>query len=145
MRKILAFATIFMGRFTVLRTDRFYSYWASPTAKLALGHYGIIKELLHQATELHNEIFWETPLITKDDDKSLVEDKDTIMIDKININGDKVPYAQFFLLSLDVRTVNAGLTINFGVVDESQEVLAEHFKIQVAPMTNRKLFPFIAI
>lgn len=118
MRKILSFVTIFMARFINLKTDRFYSYWASPTAKLALGHYSIIKDLLHDAVDMFNEIFWETPLITKDEDKSLVEDKNSISIDKLNVNGDKVPYAKFHLISLDIRTVNAGLTINFGIVDK---------------------------
>ena len=95
----------------------------------------MIKQYLSVAVELFNELHPDSPLLTKEDDKDIKENKRQIQIDRDTPNG-VIPYSMFYLLSLNKKTVNAGLSLHMIIVDEAQEVNNDSFNTQVAPTTT---------
>ena len=81
----------------------------------------MIKQYLSVAVELFNELHPDSPLLTKEDDKDIKENKRQIQIDRDTPNG-VIPYSMFYLLSLNKKTVNAGLSLHMIIVDKKNEL-----------------------
>lgn len=77
----------------------------------------MIKQYLSVAVELFNELHPDSPLLTKEDDKDIKENKRQIQIDRDTPNG-VIPYSMFYLLSLNKKTINAGLSLHMIIVDK---------------------------
>lgn len=135
-RLFIVFCIIFMPMCTYIKESRYYAAWVSPTKTLAKDHMDKMKPYFEEAINLFNEIFPETPLVTKADDRDLQENKDGITIDRITPNG-KIPHSQLVVLSADKKSKVPGYTIHLILCDEAQLVDSDYFSVNIAPMTNR--------
>lgn len=135
-RIIMAFCTIFVPMYTYVKETRYCSAWASPTTKLSLDHLAKLKPYFKTAILLFNKMFSESPIITKDEDRDIQENKTIMEFNRETPNG-VIPYSSFYLLSLNSRVINAGYSLNLIISDESQECNAERFNEQLQPTTMK--------
>ncbi len=136
-RFLLPFITIFAKKFTFVKEGRFFSAWVSPTSKLGEDHYKKLKGYFKGAVDLFNEIYPDMPLVGKQEDKEVESNKNTLVYDMMSLNGTRIPYCQFVLMSADPRSKNAGFTLHCLFVDESQMINADFFNEQIQPTTMR--------
>jgi hypothetical protein len=132
----MAFCLVFMPMCTFIKESRYYAAWVSPTKTLAKDHMDKMKIYLEEAIKLFNEIFPETPLLTKQDDRDLQDNKSGMTLDRITPAG-QIPHSQLVLLSADKKSRVPGYTTHLIICDEAQLVDSDYFTINIAPMTNR--------
>jgi len=135
-RMTIPFASIFLPMCTYVKEGRYYAAWISPTKTLAGDHYNKMLPYFKVATELFNEVYPECPLVTKAEDRSLIENENVIEIDRDTPNG-RIPHCSFQIMSADTRSKTPGFTIHLMWVDESQLISADYFYENMAPMTSR--------
>lgn len=109
-RMFMAFVLVFAPMFTFIKESRFYTAWVSPNIKLGKDHMDKMKVYLEAAVELFNEIFPETPLITKSDDRDLQDNSFGLTLDRMTGAG-QIPHSQLVLLSADAKAKVPGYCI----------------------------------
>ncbi len=135
-RMTIPFASIFLPVCSYIKESRFYSAWVSPTTRLALDHFDKMRPYFEVAIELFNEVYPETTLVTKADDRDIKDNRNTIEIDRETPNG-RIPHCSFLIMSADTKSKTPGFTIHLLWVDEAQLISADYFYENMAPMTSR--------
>ena len=104
---VLAYCAVFIPLYKPIKEERFFVIYSAPKKDIAKDQYRKIKPNLESAIELFNILNPLTPLITKVDDKSLIDSEN-----KFEINrrfGDRViTYSSLDVLTLNKTVVNAG-------------------------------------
>lgn len=135
-RGVCAFLLIFAPLYVNVKENRYCIAWCAPTRRLSADHVAKLKPSILKAVELFNMEFYENPLVTKAEDKTIRENNEIIEFNR-NINGQIIEYSSLVILSLNKTVVNAGFSIHMILVDESQDCSADSFLMQVAPTTTR--------
>lgn len=135
-RTVCAFLLIFAPLYVKIPENRYCIAWCSPSRRLSADHLAKLKPDIEKAVELFNIEFQENKIITKSDDKTIRENNEIMEFNRM-INGQIIEYSSLVILSLNKAVVNAGFSIHLILVDESQEISASSFLMQVAPTTTR--------
>lgn len=135
-RLVMVFLSVFAPMATYIKESRYYLAWVSPTLTLGKDHISKMEPFLTAAIELFNEIFPETPLISKEEDRDMQDNKLGYTLDRLTPTG-QIPHSQLLLLSADSRSKVPGYTIHVIYADEAQLIGSDYFNINIAPMTNR--------
>ena len=104
-RILMAFCTIFMPIYANIKETRYSTAWASPTTALANDHLSKLKPYFKTAISLFNKMFPESPIMTKEDDREIQDNKKIMEFNRETPNG-VIPYSSFNLLSLNARVIN---------------------------------------
>ena len=74
-RIVAAFCVIYIPFFTKIKEKWYTVAWCCPNKRLAIDHVGKLKPYIKRAVELFNMENPENPLMTKDDSKSIKENR----------------------------------------------------------------------
>lgn len=107
---MIVFLTIFAPVCTYIKETRYYSAWISPSKSLGEDHIAKMEPFVKAGIELFNELFPETPLLSKQDDRDLQDNKNGFVLDRLTPSGS-IPHSQLFLLSADTRAKVPGYYI----------------------------------
>lgn len=126
-----------MKRLTFVKEGRLNVGFASPSKKLALDHYSKMKEFIKIGIVLHDELFPETPLITKEDSKEVEQNSNVYTLDSSRVGGGQAPWSRLYIISTDSRSRNPGLTLHYLFLDETQMMEYASVNENLIPMTSR--------